>query len=58
MQEGRKLIQQFSKPCRPSKANGMKTRVLPCDAPERWNMYREYNQRDVETERAIRKALA
>lgn len=58
MQEGRKLIQQFSKPCRPSKANGMKTRLLPGDAPERWNMYREYNQRDVETERAIRKALA
>ena len=58
MQEGRRLIQQFSKPCRPSKANGMKTRLLPGDAPERWNLYREYNARDVETERAIRKALA
>lgn len=58
MQEGRKLIQQFSKPCRPSKANGMRTRVLPCDAPGRWHLYKEYNLRDVETERAIRKALA
>ena len=57
MQEGRKLIQQFSKPCRPSKANGMKTRVLPEDAFLRWKLYKEYNQRDVETERAIRKAL-
>lgn len=55
--EGRRLIQQFSKPCRPSKANGMKTRVLPEDAPERWVIYKEYNARDVETERAIRKAL-
>ena len=55
--EGRRLIQQFSKPCRPSKANGMKTRVLPEDAPERWAKYKEYNARDVETERAIRKAL-
>ena len=57
MQEGRKLIQQFSKPCRPSKANGMKTRVLPEDAFLRWKLYKEYNQRDVETERTIRKAL-
>ena len=55
--EGRRLIQTFSKPCRPSKANGMKTRVLPEDAPERWEKYKEYNARDVETERAIRKAL-
>ena len=58
LQEGRRLIQQFSKPCRPSKANGMKTRLLPQDAPERWELYKEYNARDVETERAIRDALA
>lgn len=58
MQEGRKLIQQFSKPCRPSKANGMKTRILPEDAPGRWHQYKEYNLRDVETERAIREALS
>lgn len=58
MQEGRRLIQQFSKPCRPTKANGMKTRVLPEDAPDRWALYMEYNKRDVETERAIRERLA
>ena len=57
MKEGRQLIQYFSKPCKPSKANGMRTRNLPEHAPERWQTYIEYNRRDVETERKIRTLL-
>lgn len=30
---------------------------MPADAPEKWAVYRQYNAQDVETERAIRKAL-
>lgn len=57
MQVGKSLIQYFSKPCRPSKANGQRERNLPEHAPEKWEMYKEYNARDVETEREIRKSL-
>ena len=57
MQEGRSLIQYFSKPCKPTKSNGQRTRNLPEHAPERWALYKEYNARDVETEREIRRKL-
>ena len=57
MEEGRELIRYFSVPCKPTKANGGRTRNRPGDAPEKWAVYRQYNAQDVETERAIRKAL-
>ena len=57
MEEGKDLIRYFSVPCKPSKTNGGRTRNLPTDAPEKWAVYRQYNAQDVETERAIRKAL-
>ena len=57
MEEGKDLIRYFSVPCKPTKANGGRTRNLPTDAPEKWAVYRQYNAQDVETERAIRKAL-
>ena len=57
MEEGKDLIRYFSVPCKPTKANGGRTRNLPADAPEKWAVYRQYNAQDVETERAIRKAL-
>ena len=57
MEEGRDLIRYFSVPCKPTKTNGGRTRNLPADAPEKWAVYRQYNAQDVETERAIRKAL-
>lgn len=57
MEEGRELIRYFSVPCKPTKTNGGRTRNLPTDAPEKWAVYRQYNAQDVETERAIRKAL-
>ena len=57
MEEGKDLIRYFSVPCKPTKTNGGRTRNLPADAPQKWAVYRQYNTQDVETERAIRKAL-
>ena len=57
MEEGKDLIRYFSVPCKPTKTNGGRTRNLPTDASEKWAVYRQYNAQDVETERAIRKAL-
>ena len=57
MEEGKDLIRYFSVPCKPTKANGGRTRNMPADAPEKWAVYRQYNAQDVETERAVRKAL-
>ena len=54
---GKSLIQYFSKPCRPTKANGGRTRNLPQHDPEKWKLYIEYNRQDVVTEMAIRKKL-
>ena len=57
MEEGKELIRYFSVPCKPTKANGGRNRNRPGDAPEKWAVYKQYNAQDVETERAIRKAL-
>ena len=57
MEEGKDLIRYFSVPCKPTKANGGRTRNMPADAPEKWALYKQYNAQDVETERAVRKAL-
>ena len=57
MEEGKDLIRYFSVPCKPTKTNGGRTRNLPADAPEKWAVYKQYNAQDVDTERAIRKAL-
>lgn len=54
---GKALIRYFSKPCKPTKVNGQRTRNLPAHDPERWRLYKEYNARDVETENEIRKIL-
>ena len=57
MDEGKDLIRYFSVPCRPTKANGGRTRNLPTDSPEKWDVYKTYNKQDVEVERAVCKAL-
>ncbi|MBE5802862.1 MAG: hypothetical protein E7319_11360 [Clostridiales bacterium] len=57
MEEGKDLIRYFSVPCKPTKINGGRTRNMPADAPEKWALYKQYNAQDVETERAVRKAL-
>lgn len=57
MTEGKALINYFSKPCKPTKANGGRTRNLPIHAPEKWEVFKKYNKRDVEVEQAIRKKV-
>lgn len=57
MTEGKALINYFSKPCKPTKANGGRTRNLPIHAPEKWDVFKKYNKRDVEVEQAIRKKV-
>lgn len=54
---GKKLINYFCKPCKPTKANDGRTRNLPEHNVEDWKIFKEYCIQDVETERAIRKRL-
>lgn len=53
MKIGKQLIREFSIPCKPTKKNGMRVRNLPEHDPDNWALYKEYNKRDVETERTI-----
>lgn len=55
---GKSLIRYFSIPCRPTKANGGRTRNLPQHDPDKWALYIEYNRQDVVTEMAIRERLS
>lgn len=55
---GKALITYFCKPCKPTKANGGRTRNLPADAPDKWRQFVEYNRQDVVTENAIRQRLS
>ena len=57
MEEGKDLIRYFSVPCKATKTNDGRTRNLPKHAPDKWEVYKRYNAQDVETERAVRKAL-
>lgn len=54
---GTTLINYFSKPCRPTKANGGRTRNLPEHDLERWQQYKDYNIQDVVVEVAIKNKL-
>lgn len=54
---GKRLIDYFCKPCKPTKVNGGRTRNLPEDAPEKWAEFVEYNRQDVIAEAAIRDRL-
>jgi len=55
---GKDLIRCFCKPCTPAKANGMRTRNMPSDYPDKWRQFKIYNERDVETELEIKRRLA
>ena len=50
---GKRLIQYFCKPCKPTKANGQRTRNTFVDDQEKWELFKTYNGRDVEAEQAI-----
>ena len=55
MSEGKALIRYFCVPY--DTVNGVPQFHTPADSPEKWNVFRAYNQRDVETEQAIEKKL-
>nr|WP_144364488.1 DNA polymerase [Lacrimispora amygdalina] len=57
MKEGKELIRYFCVPCKPTKANGGRTRNLPHHAPEKWELFKTYCKRDVDVEKAIRQKL-
>ena len=54
---GDALIRYFSKPCKATKSNGGRTRNLPEHAPEKWQLFIEYNRQDVVAEQAILEKL-
>ncbi len=56
--EGKDLIKYFCQPCAPTKANGQRTRNRPFHAPDKWEAFKRYNLRDVETEMGIQQKLA
>lgn len=55
--QGKALIQYFSKPCKPTRANGQRSRNLPAHDPAKWSLYKSYNRQDVVTEQEILKQL-
>lgn len=51
--QGKALIRYFCQPCKPTKANGGRTRNLPHHDPAKWELFIEYNRQDVVAESAI-----
>lgn len=57
IEEGKELVKYFCVPCSPTKTNNYRTRNMPDDAPEKWELFKAYNKRDVETEMEIQQRL-
>lgn len=57
MKEGKALIKYFCTPCKPTKANGKRTRNLPEHDMEKWAKFKEYCGRDVDSEGEVRDIL-
>ena len=55
MSEGKALIRYFCVPY--DHVNGIPQFHAPTDAPEKWDVFRAYNKRDVETEQAIEQKI-
>lgn len=53
MTVGKTLINYFSKPCKPTKANGQRTKNLPRHDMDKWETFIEYCIRDVEVEQKL-----
>lgn len=58
MAAGKALIRYFCTPCKPTKANGGRTRNLPHHDPGRWDLFKQYNAQDVVTEMEIERRLS
>jgi DNA polymerase len=55
--QGKALIRYFCQPCKPTKANGGRTRNRPQDDPEKWEAFKNYCKQDVDTECEIDQIL-
>lgn len=53
---GKALIRYFCTPCKPTAANGFRTRNLPEHDPEKWQQFINYNRQDVVVEQEVDKA--
>lgn len=58
LSEGKDLIRYFCVPCKPTKANGGRTRNLPEHDRGKWERFKAYNLRDVEAEMQIQQRLS
>ncbi len=58
MSIGKRLIDIFCKPCKPTKTNGGRTRNLPHNEPEKWDLFKEYCKQDVRTEMEVENMLS
>ena len=57
LKEGKDLIKYFCCPCKPTKKNGGRTWNLPHHDPEKWALFKKYNERDVLVELQIQERL-
>ncbi|MGN0674687.1 MAG: DNA polymerase, partial [Oscillospiraceae bacterium] len=55
---GKALITYFCKPCKPTSANGNRTRNLPHHAPDKWVLFISYCIQDVVTEMSVESKLS
>lgn len=55
---GKALIRYFCNPCKPTKKNGGRTRNMPSDDPEKWELFKTYNGQDVVAEKEIGRRLS
>lgn len=58
LKEGKDLIKYFCVPCKGTKSNGGRTRNMPSDDPDKWELFKKYNKRDVEVEMSIQHKLS
>lgn len=54
---GKSLIRLFCSPRKPTKRDG-RTRVMPADEPEKWELFKTYNMGDVVAEQTIARTLS
>lgn len=58
MSMGKALIRTFCIPCKPTNANGHRTRTLPHHEPDKWELFKEYCKQDVVAEMEVENKLS
>ena len=54
---GKALIRTFCSPCKPTRANGYRSRTLPHHEPAKWELFKEYCKQDVVAEMEVENRL-